>query len=323
MDNNTSVALIADIGGTNARFAVVEIATGLISQVRVYACEDYLNIEQAIKSYQLETGYQFEIACLAVASQVDNDDVKFTNNHWYFSKRKLADAFKFKHFYVINDFTAIALSIPFLDDSEKHQIGGGQPQPEQPIAVFGAGTGLGVAHLLAVNGEWLALEGEGGHVNFAADTEDEREVLNYLKRQYDRVSAERVLSGKGLELIYQSFCEANGQAEPIAPSAEEISNRALSHQEHLAEKTLDLFFGALASFGGDLALNLATKGGVYIAGGIVPRYLQYIDESNFRARFENKHPLQLLLSDIPLYIVTAKQPGLRGCEVFLRQKLAS
>lgn len=313
-------ALVADVGGTNIRLAIADLSDFSISNILTYQCVDFDNIDGAISQYIQDADVKFEYACIDVATAVMGDQVDLTNNHWSFSQKALKEQFGLQKLFIINDFTAIAMSVPIIPDDKKVQIGGGQAQAQKPIAIYGAGTGLGVAHLVHANDKWLALDGEGGHVDFAPIDSDEIAVLQQLQKKYERVSAEQILSGLGLTQIYQSLCAHYDVAAADYKPAD-ITAKAIAGEDQMAQKTLEIFCRVLGSFGGNLALNLATTGGVYIAGGIVPRFIDYVKNSEFRQRFEAKGRFKKLVEDIPVYIVTEEQPGLLGCAAYLKQEM--
>lgn len=313
-------ALVADIGGTNIRLGVADLSDLSISDIVTYQCQDFTNVELAIERYFEQTGHQVTQACIDVATAVTGDQVSLTNNHWSFSQQALQAKFGWQHLRVINDFTAIAMSVPHLTDEQKIQIGGDLPQQNKPIAIYGAGTGLGVAHLVHTGDKWLAIDGEGGHVDFAPIDQDEINVLQQLQKKYTRVSAEQILSGSGLVQIYQALCAAE-DIETKYTAAAEITQQALSSNDQMAVRSLQLFCRALGSFGGNLALTVKALGGVYIAGGIVPRFIEYVKNSDFRTRFDAKGRFGSLIETIPVYVVTEAQPGLIGCAAYLQQEI--
>lgn len=313
-------ALVADVGGTNIRLAIADLADFSLTDIINYQCIDFDNIDGAIDKYIEETGHKFEYACIDVACPVVGDEVNLTNNHWCFSQTNLTTRFNLSKLVVINDFTAIAMSVPFIPEDNKVQIGGAEAMSDKPIAIYGAGTGLGVAHLVHTGEKWLPLSGEGGHVDFAPVDDVEVAVLMQLQKKYKRVSAEQVLSGLGLVQIYQSLC-AIEQLEQQNYEPADITKKALAKEDPLAEQTLQIFCRILGGFGGNLALNLATFGGVYIAGGIVPRFIDYLKQSEFRKRFDSKGRFDQFVGKIPVYIVTEEQPGLIGCAAYLKQEI--
>jgi glucokinase len=313
-------AMVADVGGTNIRLAIANLEDLSISSVLTYQCADFENIDGAITQYKLDSGEEFNHACIDVACPVVGDEVNLTNNHWTFSQKQLAEQFSLEKLVVINDFTAIAMAVPFISDDKKVQIGGEDAKPFAPISIFGAGTGLGVANLVHSGQKWLALGGEGGHVDFAPIDDDEIVVLKELQKIYPRVSAEQILSGLGLQQIYRSLCVASGiAADDLQPA--DITERAISGTDDMAKKTLDVFCRVLGSFGGNLALTLASFGGVYIAGGIVPRFIDYVTTSDFRTRFDAKGRFSKFMKSIPVFVVTEEQPGLIGCAAYLKQEV--
>ncbi|MDX7988555.1 glucokinase [Xenorhabdus sp. 12] len=316
----TTYALVGDIGGTNARLALCDVDTGQLSAVEFYPCAHYASLEIVIRHYLQQKGYEVKYGSIAIACPVTDDVVSMTNHSWRFSISQMRASLGWERFEVINDFTAVSLAIPVLDEKDVIQIGGKQPQAKKPIAVYGAGTGLGVAHLIHTGNQWLSLPGEGGHVDFAPDSAEEEHMLSVLRAEYGHVSAERVLSGPGLVNIYRSLMKLNGQPiEEITPS--DISDRALSGSCPVCEQALALFCKALGRFGGNLALNIGAFGGVYIAGGIVPRFLDFFQKSEFRQGFENKGRFTSYLQDIPVYLITYDKTGLLGAGTYIRQLL--
>jgi glucokinase len=242
-----------------------------------------------------------------------------TNLPWQFSQQALIKKLNLNSLTMINDYTAIAMAIPLLSDNQKVKIGGGETVADKPIAVCGPGTGLGVAHLVPVNNQWHCFSGEGGHVDFAAVDELDIKILQYLQTIKKRISYEQLLSGFGLEQIYQAICSINGKNNSKL-SAAEISQQAVSESCPLCQQTLEQFCKVLGSFAGNLALTLNCQGGVYIAGGIVPRFIEFIENSEFRVRFETKGRLSHIPVKTPTYIIIEDQPGLLGAAAFLLQQ---
>ena len=316
-------AIVADIGGTNARFSRVDLASLALDQVAVYPCAEFATLADALTHYRQQHQLNaVKNVGIAIACPVNGDEVSMTNFHWQFSVRAMQQQLGLDALQVINDFTAVAMCLPALTATEKVQLGGGDVQPGKPIAVLGAGTGLGVAHLLPVNDSYIPLPGEGGHIDWAAQNEQEWFIQQMLAKEYGHVSPERLLSGPGLEAIYKALALYRRQvAEPL--SAADIARLALSGQSALAVATVEQFFAALGSVAGNLALTLSTFGGVYVAGGIVPKLLPLAGQSEFRARFEAKGRFSAFNRRIATYVVTAEQPGLVGAAVYLKQFLAS
>ncbi|GHG74613.1 glucokinase [Alishewanella longhuensis] len=315
-------AIVADIGGTNARFSRVALDTLALDQVAVYPCADFESLADALSHYQQEQQLtDIKDVAIAIACPVNDDEVRMTNFHWQFSIKGMQQQLKLNTLLVMNDFTAVAMCLPALADDQKIQIGGQSAVRGKPMAVLGAGTGLGVAHLVPVADKFIPLPGEGGHVDWAPQNEQEWFIQRQLAAQYGHVSPERLLSGPGLEAIYQALAALQQVATP-ALSAGEIGQQALSGSSTLAAAAVQQFYASLGSVAGDLALTLSTFGGVYVAGGIVPKLLPLLGSSEFRARFEAKGRFTDFNRQIPIFIVTAEQPGLLGAAVYLKQTLA-
>ena len=214
---------------------------------------------------------------------------------------------------VLNDFTALALALPQLDDQAKRQIGGGSPVTGANIGLLGPGTGLGVSGLVQDASAGLPIAGEGGHVTLAASNALEFAVIEVLQARYGHVSAERVLSGQGLVDLYVALRQQQGLPAQAVSSAAEISHWALQDQDAVALQALHLFAGWLGSVAGDLVLTLGARGGVYLGGGIVPRWLGWLEQSAFKARFSAKGRFAAYLQDVPVWVINAPDsPALWG-----------
>lgn len=314
-------AVVADIGGTNARFCRINLTTFELDRVQVFACADYPTLTDVMTAYSREQDVPLEHVAIAIACPVDSDEINMTNHHWQFSIRGVRKSMGLKTFKVLNDFAAAAMSIVTLQPHELKQIGGGKITPKAPKAVLGAGTGLGVGHLITMpDGTVMPLPGEGGHVDWAPTNEKEWAIHRFIHNRLGRVSAERVLSGPGLETLYLALADYHGR-NVVPLSAAKIGQRALSGIDTLALETVNQFFASLGSFAGNLALNLNTYGGVYIAGGVVPKLMQLMATSNFRARFEHKGRFCQVAEAIPCFVITAEHAGLRGVAQYLKQSL--
>jgi len=313
-------ALVADIGGTNARFAIVGKG-GAPTRVGVLACGDFSTLGDAVEAYLASVTLAERPGCaaIAVASPVTGDRITLTNRKsWSFSTRALQRRLGLDDLTIVNDFTAIALAIPALKPVDLHKIGPGKAMTGAPIAVIGPGTGLGISLLVPDGKRWLPVATEGGHVTLPATDEEDEALIALLRSRFGHVSAERVLSGPGLVNLYDAVCAAAGKPAPKLTAAE-ITDRALSGRDRLARATLDRFCALLGTVAGDLALTAGALGGVYIAGGIVPRFGRYLARSPFRARFEAKGRFKSYLHRIPVHVVTADQPALRGLARLLSQ----
>lgn len=314
--------LLADIGGTNARFAWQAAAGAPIEDQITLPCADHVSIEAAIRAYFERIDRPRPQSCaIAIANPVHGDRVQMTNHHWSFSISALRQALGFERLELLNDFTALALALPGLGADQLHQVGGGQALPGAAIGLLGPGTGLGVSGLVPDGrGGWVPLQGEGGHVSLAPVTPREQLVVEFLTQRYGHASAERAVSGMGLVDIHTALCLADGVLPPEGWSAAQVSAAALSGQQARCAEALSMLCAWLGSVAGNLALTLGAKGGVYIGGGIVPRLGEWFDHSPFRARFEAKGRFQSYLAEIPVWVIHASQsPALAGAAKALDQ----
>ncbi len=237
---------------------------------------------------------------------------------WHFSVSETRAQLGLEHFSVINDFTAVALSLPYLQEKDRSQVGGGSIRENAPIGVLGAGTGLGVSGLIHGMEGWTALAGEGGHISLCTTDERQDAVLSALRTAFGHVSAERVLSGPGLVNLYRALCFLNKKT-PSLSTPDEITGAAINGTCLICKETLDIFFSMLGTTAGNLALTLGSFGGIYIAGGIVPRLLDQFKESSFRSSFENKGRLAPYLQKIPTFVVTHPYPAFLGLSHLVRK----
>jgi glucokinase len=313
--------LLADIGGTHARFAWQARPGGPLTDARTLPCGSHATLLDALRAWLGATGRSAPpAASIAIATAVVGDRVAMTNHPWTFSIRALKQAVGFERLLVINDFTALALSLPALQADEVRQVGGSDAVPGAAIGLIGPGTGLGVSGLLSDGrGGWVPLQGEGGHATLAGTTARERDVLAVLAERHGHASAERAVCGQGLEEIHQALHRLDGGAgAAVSASAAQITTAALAGSDTRCREALDLFCGFLGTAAGNLALTLGAQGGVYIGGGIVPRLGEAFDRSPFRARFEDKGRFRAYLAAIPVRVVTAKEsPAMRGASVAL------
>ncbi|PWB61430.1 MAG: glucokinase [Bradyrhizobiaceae bacterium] len=307
----TPLALVGDIGGTNARFALVQ-PDGSLARVRTLATEDHPTLADAIAFYFAKfPAERPDRAVLAVAAPVTGDQVSMTNHPWRFSIAALQAELGLARLRVINDFVANALAIPHLAPAERAQVGGGAPLAGAPAGVLGPGTGLGVSALVPSHDGFVPIQGEGGHVTMAPADARESAVLDLMRRRYAHVSAERVLCGPGLVNLYNALCELDG-VPAAALSAAQITDPRTEAEEPQARAATAMFCAMLGTVAGNLALTLGARGGIYIAGGIVPRLGAAFAESAFRARFEDKGRLRAYLAEIPTYVMTRSEPALLG-----------
>lgn len=309
--------LVADIGGTNARFSALKPGQ-LESELQFFhSVDEYPNFENLLEIIINEigqvTGWENppHKACFAVACPADADRISFTNSHWSFSQSKIKKFLKCESLIVINDFEAVAHGIMELKDDEVIQIGGGLPVKNRAIGILGAGTGLGVAGLLPYNGGYHIIESEGGHSDYSPISEAQGEVVRRLRAKFGRVSLERLLSGKGIFNIYLALCEIRA-SKPTYSSPAQIVDAALSKADSDSVATLDMFCEGMGSAAGNLALTFGAKGGIYLAGGVIPKFLDFFLNSNFRNKFEDKGRFVSYLKSIPVYIIRRENLGLLG-----------
>jgi glucokinase len=305
--------LVADIGGTHARFALVGADGEAINPV-VLRCADYDGPAPAIKAYLdgQAGGAKPRHGAFAIASVIDGDRIELTNSPWRFSIEATRQALGLDRLEAVNDFTAVALSVRALKPEHLLDIGGGTAEDGLPIAVLGPGTGLGVSALIAsAKGEWTALATEGGHVTMAASTEREARLLDWLRTRFDHVSAERVLSGRGLVNLYQAASALSGR-QAVFSTPDVISQRGLDGSCPVSREAVETFFAMMGTVAGNLALSLGAKGGVFIAGGILPRMAEAFRLSQFRARFEAHGRFQPYLAAIPTRLIIHPLPAFVG-----------
>lgn len=311
MSGRARTVLVADIGGTNARFALVENGREVV--VRDYAVLDYPTPSDAIRAFLASVGqHQLPFtAALAVAGPVTGGHGELINGAWRLDSEALVHETGIARIHLINDFAALAKSLPFFSAEDLYTIGSGEGAAGSPRAVLGPGTGLGVA-IFVPTGDGIVLPTEGGHVTLPAEDGREAEILAFLRNRFGHVSAERVLSGAGLERLYEAVRTVDGLGGESLLNADEVSARALSGDCPASLATLKTFCAMLGGFAGNVALTAGARGGIYIAGGIVPRFPEFLAASDFRARFEAKGRFRDWLAPIPTFVVTRRYPAFPG-----------
>jgi glucokinase len=305
--------LIADIGGTNARFGLID--DGRRRDELVLACADYPDIVSAVEHYLRTVGGPRPAeAAMAIAGPITGDIVRMTNHVWQFSASQTRERLGLRRLIVLNDFTALAMSLRHLPPDSLEPIGGGRVVADSPIAVIGPGTGLGVSGLIPAGGHWIPLQGEGGHVTLAVMNEREIAVLNQLHQRFSHVSAERVLSGPGLVNLYEALCGVEGVV-PKTLTPPEVTRRAQEASCRICLEAVNIFCALFGTMAGNLALTLGALGGVYIGGGIVPSLGRLFTSSPFRDRFEDKGRYADYLARVPTFVIRAELPALIGLEL--------
>jgi glucokinase len=316
--------LVADIGGTNARFGWVSDVAAGVQHVHKLPVQAHASLASAVKAYLAELRTELGAAlpsprkaALAVATPTAGDRIAFTNSPWSFSRAALAAELGLDALLVLNDFEALALSLPRLGAAQL-RAHGALPRQQGTLAVIGPGTGLGVGGVTQTLHGWVALAGEGGHVTLAAADDFEASLLAAVRTDFPHVSAERLLSGIGLPTLHGAVARVAGQAAE-ALSAEAIVERGTAGDDALCRQTVDVFCALLGGVAGNLALTLGARDGVFIGGGIVPRLGERFFTSRFRERFEAKGRFRAYMEAIPTALITDTLAALSGAALALEQ----
>jgi len=317
--------LVADIGGTNARFAYKDDVSNELSNFSYLKCTDFENIFDAIKYYQEENNLHIKNMSIAVASTTKHDAIKFTNNHWNFKQSEVFEYFKLDKLIFINDFVAQSLCFSSfykdltIDPSLNNKtalnnnldiVRPGIPIKKAPLLVTGPGTGLGVCTLLNLDGSSIAIEGEGGHSSFAPNSDIEVELLQFLRKKYDHVSNERIVSGSGIEEIFKFILSRQGK-QSSKMKAPEIGEKALLGEQD-ALNSVKLMFSILGTIVSSVILINGAQGGVILSGGITPKLHRIFKESNFEKNLLNKGRRYNYIKDVPIWLTKDNNNGLKG-----------
>lgn len=310
------ILLIGDIGGTNARFALADDKQPGFSREATLQCGEFASADLAIKHYLKDVGAKPpDVICLAAAGPIVEQRVRFTNNPWSLCAADLSDEFSITKVRLLNDFEAIAYSIPFLTENDCLPFGLPEPQPlnaqHYTVGILGPGTGLGAVGLRKHGNLLIPIAGEASHGGFAPESQVQIDMLSALRERYDRVSSERFVSGPGIENIYWAMCRIHGEQRPQLKAAEIFSNATKGSDPRAAE-AVQVFFEILGQVAGDFVLALGARDGVYIAGGIVRRYPDLLANSRFRSGFEAKGRHRSLMEKVPTQLILHEQPGLLG-----------
>ena len=305
--------LLGDIGGTNARWAWQASAGAELQDVSVQPCEASASIQESAANYLASHGHKNPVwAGIGIATAITGDEVRLTNSAWRFSISEFQKAMALERCLVINDFTALAMSLPALKPGDLRALGGAAAVQGATIALLGPGTGLGVSGLVPdAAGRYSALSGEGGHVTLSASDDTEANLLSILRKKFEHVSAERVLSGSGLVNMYEAVCALEGlPALTLEPA--DVTDAAIAGSDAQCVQAVHYFTRFLGNVAGNLALTLGSLGGVYIGGGVVPRLGAAFDATVFRQSFESKGRYRAWLSTLPVWVITASTPALVG-----------
>lgn len=315
-------AVVADIGGTNARFALASLDTLELSEIRHFLCSDHPTLAGAASAYLQGLNQPPRHAAFAVAAPVVDEEISLTNSPWSFTKDELCRATGLEGALVLNDFQALALALPYLSRRELHQIGGAEPALYATKLVLGPGTGIGVAGLVWAGTEWVAVPSEGGHISLAAHTPREFKLAERLRSGRLHLSVERALSGPGLADLYRAIAASHsGEHDQLAPN--DVLMRGIAGSDKIAMEALGIFVVLLGGFAGDAALLFGARGGVYLGGGIAPKMIDALSTISFRHAFENKGRMRSYLGSIPIYVILAKHATLKGAAVGLRASVGA
>ncbi len=312
--------LIADIGGTNARFALRTSEAPYYAQTQTLQAAEFEQVTDAIDAYLQSQGIkQLGAISLAVAGPIRNETVTFLNSPWSINCHNLRERYRLEKVALLNDWEAISYSLSNLTSSDLINLGRdwtGLPDGDYTVGALGPGSGLGVSGLLRRNNRLIPSETEGGHVGFSPENRIQGEVLNYLHNKFnDRISRERLLSGPGLVNLHDALCVINDQENP-GLSAAEIATAGINQTDSICQQTFELFFEILGQVAGDIVLGLGAYDGVFVGGGICQRYPNQLADSRFRQGFENKGRHSQLMKSVPTWLITHPSPGLLGASVF-------
>lgn len=315
--------IVADIGGTFARFGIARLdnadtrTTSSSSNISIdfqstLSCADFSTFTECAKHYlsSIPTA-PIQNGCFAFAAPITSDEITLTNNHWHVQLSEVKTALGLKRIEAINDFAAQACAIPILNQSELTEIKPGNVLTDANKIILGPGTGLGVGSLVCCKGIWYPVAGEGGHVGFSYPRILGYELLTAIQEKQDYLSLEMLLSGSGLVSIYKSLCKINN-VEAKNYHDKDITGLGFDNTDPLCQKTLQLLCELLGAVAGDLALINGGKGGVYLTGGILPRIKDTLTTSHFVSQFNQKGKMSPFLNDIPVYLVQKNNPALYG-----------
>ena len=309
----TSHNLVGDIGGTNARFAIVSQGSSELLSINTLKCEKFETVQQALRFYLSSIeDIQISSACIATAGTVHLDTFKPSNNDWTINKSDVASELNNIQVSWINDFNAQALATTLLSDNDVITIKAGIEQPDRLRLAIGPGTGLGVCGLIKSSSGWVSVPTQGGHSDLAANTSLEIEILNLLQKNFGHVAVERILSGPGIVNLYEALCQINGK-DILFHSPSEITAAAINPSpDPLSKETLHLFCQIFGSVTGSMALTTGSLGGIYITSDLVRNFLDFFIESEFVESFENKGRMKYYMTDIPIYFSKKENMGLLG-----------
>jgi len=307
--------LLGDIGATNARFALA--TESVIGPVTTFEVNRFARFTDVVNLFLRDHSDRSRLrhALFAIAAPIDGERCVLTNSPWVIEAAELQAIFGLQA-ELLNDFAAVANSLPLLGPADLAKLGGGAGDKTSPMAVLGPGTGLGVACLIRRGDKRVVIASEGGHATLAATCDREERIIQDLRQRFGHASAERALSGPGLENIYRAI-GAVDKVEIALQNATQITRSALRGECNIAVEALNVFCAFLGSFAGNVALTFDARGGVYIAGGISPRIVDFMRRSQFRVRFEAKGRFQQYLKSIAVHVITHPAAAFIGLKSFL------
>ena len=311
--------LVADIGGTNARFALIEInESGQLIQrdANRFRAEDFETVRDAAAAYIETVGDKPKRACFAAAGPISDEGVEFTNSHWRLTHDEIHSALKLDQFLIVNDFFALAAGTAHLKAGETIEAKPGVGDASTPTLVIGPGTGLGQALIVPTPGGSHIVSTEGGHVSFAPRTEEEIAVMQFIAREHPRVSVERLLSGRGLVNIHRALCVI-ADTPRVALQADEISAAALDQSYPIAMQAVEVFCSVLGRVAGDAVLSTGARAGVLLGGGILPKIQEIFLNSSFVEKFLDKGRMRDYVEPVPISLITSDGVALYGAAAAL------
>ena len=314
MNAPAPIAVVGDIGGTNARFAIADLSMPAAPQISALAhlpSADYPSLEAALADYLSGQRSRPSVAVLAVAGPVDDGEAILTNLGWHVRSSTVA-GLGFGAVSLINDFRALAAAADALQEDDLERIGSHQPrQKNATIALVGAGTGFGAAALVREPGTTIALAGEGGHIGFSPEDDEEDEILRVLRARFGRVSIERILSGPGLVNLYSALADIHGETEDLDDPHAILA--AAGQKQRLAVQAVERFAAIFGAAAGDIALAFGARGGVLLAGGLSEAMLGFLKAGAFRSRFDGKGRLAHFVRAVPTHLIMRPDAALLGC----------
>lgn len=318
----TEPILVADIGGTNARFALAHIENGVVTvgDAQKFRAEDFETIRDAAGAYLEAVAVRSKTACFAVAGPVTDEQVEFTNSPWVLNIEEIKAALSLKRFLVVNDFEALASGVLSLRGEDLLSVKPGPGDPSAPVLVIGPGTGLGQALIVPFGDRFRVVSTEGGHVSFAPRTDEEIAVMKFVAREHPRVSVERLLSGRGLVNLHRALCAIN-ETPRISLHADEITKAAMDGTYPIAVRAVNMFCELLGRVAGDAVLATGARGGVVLGGGILPQIRELFLKSAFVERFLDKGRMQYYVDDVPVRMIVRDGAALVGAAAMVGEAM--